>query len=228
MNTDRWLMAAVRAVPRRSVSRLSGRLASMRARMAVRQFAARFDIDLDEAEKPIEAYDSVLDLFTRRLRAGARPVDARDDVVVSPTDGALAEHGRIDGDTLVQAKGRTYSLTALLAEQTDAFKGGSYATLYLSPRDYHRVHSPVDGEITGFTHVPGDLFPVNQASVSTIDGLYARNERVITHIASSHFGRVAVVKVGATNVGRITLTHCPALVTNTLPARSPPRRQTPD
>ncbi|MEM7677844.1 MAG: archaetidylserine decarboxylase, partial [Myxococcota bacterium] len=162
-----------------------------------------------------------------------RPIDPREDVVVSPTDGALAAHGRIDGGTLIQAKGRTYALSALLAEDgadepfAEIFANGSYATMYLSPRDYHRVHMPVMGRITGITHISGDLFPVNLASVETVDGLYARNERVVVHATSSQFGRVAVVLVGATNVGRITLTHCADIVTNTRAARTPPRRWTP-
>lgn len=203
-------------VPKNALSRSVGRLAATRSKMAVRQFAARYGLDLDEAEKPLEAYDSVADLFTRRLKPEARPVDPRPDVLVSPIDGSLFAHGSVTGEPLMQAKGRTYALGALLADEAAAatFEGGSYCCLYLSPRDYHRVHMPTDGEVLGYTHVPGDLFPVNEASVKHVDGLYAKNERVITHLAGTPFGRVAVVKVGATNVGRIRLTYAPDLLTN--------------
>ena len=213
---DRLLVAAVHALPRKALSRSARRLAAQRSKMAVRQFAARFDVNLDEAEKNLEDYESVLELFTRRLRPGARPIDGRPGVLVSPVDGRSAGHGLVADGTLVQAKGRTYTLDALLAKPGAAarFTAGIYCTLYLAPGDYHRVHSPVDGEIVGYTHVPGDLFSVNLASARHVDGLYARNERVITTIRSPRFGRVDVVKIGATNVGRIRLTYAPQVTTN--------------
>ena len=213
---DRWFIAAVHALPRKSLSRSVRRAAQRRSRMAVRRFAAMYDVDLSEAEKPLEAYGSVLALFTRRLKPGARPVDVRPEVVVSPVDGRWASGGAIGDGCLVQAKGRTYTLDALLAASGagDRWAAGSFACLYLAPGDYHRVHSPVDGTIEGYTHVPGDLFPVNSASVRWVDGLYARNERVITHVRGKDGARMAVVKVGATNVGRIQLAYAPALTTN--------------
>ena len=184
--------------------------------MAVRRFAALWDVDLSDAEKPLEAYESVLELFTRRLKEGARPVDPDPGAVVSPVDGTLEYAGAIDGVVLPQAKGRTYSIDALLAEEgaVETFAGGSFFVGYLAVRAYHRVHSPVDGQILGCTAVPGDLYPVNAVAVNHVDSLYARNERVISHLVTPRFGRVDVVMVGATNVGRIKLHHAPGLETN--------------
>jgi phosphatidylserine decarboxylase len=209
-------IAAMHAVPRRSLSRAVRGLASVRSGAAVRRFAEHFGVDLEEAERPLEAYGSILELFTRRLKPGVRPIDPEPRALVSPVDGRVLVAGRVGEGQLFQAKGRTFSLAALLAEE-DApavFRGGSYATIYLSPRHYHRIHSPADGEIVGYTHVPGDLFPVNAAAVAHVDRLFARNERLITHLVTPRFGRVEVVKVGATNVGHIKLAYDAEVATN--------------
>ena len=213
---QRLMMGMVGLMPRRALSRRVRQLATVRSAFAVRQFAALTAIDLQEAEKPLEDYASVLELFTRRLRPGARPIDPRPESLVSPVDGRLLAAGPVGDGVLVQAKGRAYSLDAVLAETGGAQRCrlGAYFLLYLSPRDYHRVHVPVDGTLAGYTYVPGDLFPVNAASTRYVDRVYARNERVITHIRSPRFGRIDVIKVGATNIGRIRLAHHPELVTN--------------
>ncbi|MEO1227298.1 MAG: archaetidylserine decarboxylase [Myxococcota bacterium] len=209
-------MAAVRGIPRRRLSRVVGSWAQLRSRMAVRRFAAALRLDLDEAEFPLGSYPTVESLFTRRLRAGARPVDPRPEVLVAPVDGTLNAAGGASS-TLPQAKGRTYTVEALRGGRRAGGRGfepRSFATFYLSPRDYHRIHAPVSGRIEGWTHIPGDLFPVNRTSVERVDAVFARNERVIVHLESESFGGVDVVMVGATIVGKIYVSHAPELGTN--------------
>ena len=217
MDRQKLYLDALRVVPKKGLSRTVRRLTQVRSQMAVRRFAARFDLDMTEAEQPIEAYETILDLFTRRLKPGARPIDPDPKALVSPADGAWLVGGPVGDGELVQAKGRTYGLGALLAEPSapKTFRNGACFTIYLSPRDYHRVHCPVDGAITGYTYVPGDLFPVNSAGVNHVDQLFARNERLIIHLSTETFGRVEVVMVGATNVGHMTLAFDAAVATNT-------------
>lgn len=216
MSDGKYFIAGMRIVPKKPLSKTVRRLASIRSRMAVRRFAARYGVAVDEAEKPLEEYLSILDFFTRRLKPGIRPVDPDPNVLVSPVDGAFLTGGPIGEGRLFQAKGKDFTLQALLADDDalSVFSGGSYATLYLAPRDYHRIHSPVDGVVTGYTYVPGQLFPVNAAAVAHVDQLFATNERLITHIQSERFGRVEVVKVGATCVGHITVAYDPEVRTN--------------
>ncbi|MHB8419447.1 MAG: archaetidylserine decarboxylase [Myxococcales bacterium] len=204
---DRALLAALRAVPRHALSRAVGEAASWAqpaplARLAVRGFAHRYRIDLAEAERPLSGYRTVRELFTRRLRGGARPVAAGDTVPVSPADGRIYQAGLAEAGRLVQAKGIDYTLAGLLADgrAAAAFQEGAYFAVYLSPHDYHRVHAPLGGEVTGYAYVPGELWPVNPASVATVPGLFARNERLVTYLATP-VGRCAVVMVGATVVG---------------------------
>lgn len=213
----RFFIAGMRIVPKKPLSKAVRRLASVRSQMAVRRFAAHYGAAVEEAEKPLEEYTSLLDFFTRRLKPGARPVDPHPDALVSPVDAQFLVGGAVGEGTLVQAKGKTFSLDALLAEEGAArtFGAGGYLTMYLSPRHYHRIHSPVDGVITGYVHIPGALFPVNAAAVHHVDELFSRNERLITWVQSERFGRVAVIKVGATNVGHIRVAYDPEVATNT-------------
>lgn len=203
--SQRAYIAAFQAMPRRLVTRAGGALTRRRSQMAVRRFAAAYQIDMDEAEHPLEAYDSVQSLFVRRLKPGVRPVNTEAGVMVSPVDGRLALSTPIRDGRLAQAKGRFYTVGALLGEEADAarFEGGHMINVYLSPRDYHRIHSPVDGEVSRWRHVPGDLFPVNAAAATYVDAIYARNERLIAFIETEAFGPVAVVMVGATVVGKV-------------------------
>ena len=214
---DQLFIGAMSVVPKNRLSRVVRRLASVRSGVAVRRFAARYRLDLSEAEKPIESYLSVLDLFTRRLRPGIRPIDPEVGALVSPVDGVLDACGTITAGRLLQAKGREYTLSALLASETEAarYEGGSYLTLYLSPRDYHRIHAPATGQVTRSTYVPGTLYPVNPAAVAQVDGLFARNERLITHLETERFGPIALVMVGATCVGHIKVVYDAAIGTNT-------------
>lgn len=212
-------MVFLRILPRNLLSRGVGRLARMRRPRWVvlgvmRWFARRFELDMTEAARPLEEYGSLVELFTRRLRAGVRTVDATPGVVVSPVDGALGAHGRIEGGRLIQAKGLDYSLEALLGSREAAaeLEGGWFGTFYLAPTDYHRIHVPADGVITRTTHEPGTLWPVNGEAVRRVPSLFAVNERVAARIETAA-GPVVAVMVGATNVGSIRLAYCD-LVTN--------------
>ena len=188
--------AARRKVPR-----------ALRARLYT-AFAERVGADLSEVAEPLDAYDSFDAFFTRALPEGARPIEGGDDVVVSPCDGTLSEVGLCEGGRMIQAKGRDYTVRGLLADESEArrFTGGSYATIYLAPRNYHRVHSPTGGQIIGYRHVPGSFFPVNQPSVRHVSGLFSINERLITYV-DGPVGKVAVVMVAALGVGHMTTSY---------------------
>jgi len=211
----------VRAVSSPLLSRLAAPLSDLHLpgpllRVAMRAYIRAYRVDMSEAAEPLSAYSSFNAFFTRRLRTGARPIAAEPDALVSPCDSrvhsidAVPESGRLE-----QIKGRTYAAADLLGSEEDArtFARGVHATLYLSPSMYHRVHSPVDGRIRSWRYVPGRLFPVNALAVRHVEGLFAVNERVSILIDTPEFGPVAVVMVGATNVGRMSLAFAD-LVTN--------------
>lgn len=212
---------ALTAVSWPGLSRVVGRLADLRLPTPllvplIRGYARAYGVDLSEAAQPPEAYPSFNAFFTRRLREGARPIETQAGVVVSPSDSRLSAIGQLPADgRLEQVKGRSYGLDALLgsAEEAAPFRAGAHATLYLSPAMYHRVHSPVDGRIVGWRYLPGRLFPVNAAGVRSVPGLFTRNERVSLLLETEAHGPVAVVLVGAANVGRISLAFA-ELVTN--------------
>jgi phosphatidylserine decarboxylase len=211
----------VRAVSPPRLSRVTARLADWHApgpllRALMRAYIRAYRVDMSEVAEPLASFQSFNAFFTRRLRAGARTISTEPDTVVSPSDSRLASIGALPEDGLLeQIKGRTYTLSDLLGSARDAtvFARGVHATLYLSPSMYHRVHCPVDGVIRSWRYLPGRLFPVNTMAVRQVDRLFAVNERVYIHIDTKEFGPVAVVMVGATNVGRISLGFAP-LVTN--------------
>ena len=165
---------------------------------------SHFDIDLSQAAiKDPDAYPSFNAFFTRELEPGARPVADGEGDIVSPVDGTVNRAGKIDGHQLIQAKGHYYSLEALLGgddELVRLFAGGSFSTIYLSPRDYHRIHMPLDGKLQKMAHIPGRLFSVNDATTKAIPGLFARNERVVT-LFDTPAGPMALIMVGAIFVG---------------------------
>ena len=217
---SRLVRDLIRWAPKRTFSTALGALARVPVPRATRAalygaYARRFGIDLAEAARPLEEYATLDGFFTRTLRDGARPIDPDPDVAVSPVDCQVLELGDLDGGRLVQAKGCEFTVGALLADTARAVRyiGGVYATLYLSPRDYHRIHAPVDGRVIACSHVPGELFPVNARAVRDVEGLYAGNERLATFIDGS-FGEVAVVKVAACGVGRVTATYDPGVHTH--------------
>ena len=186
-------------------------------------FARLYQINLNEAEKPLLEYPSIGDFFVRRLKDGARPLGSG--VLVHPADAVLTQFSRLHQDQLIQAKGKDYSLAKLIGEPSTSqavinFWQGSFAVYYLCPTDYHRVHSPVDGDILQVKWIPGHLWPVNRISVDSVRDLFAINERIVVEIQTAK-GRCLVIFVGATNVGKMTLSFEPRVVTNNLKQREP-------
>lgn len=174
---------------------------------AMRLFIKKFGVDMSEAEHPLEHYQTFTEFFTRRLKPGVRPIAPGEALPVSPVDGTVGMCGPIEQGVLVQAKGKTYTLPELLGGPTAAldaqqFEGGTFVTIYLAPYNYHRIHAPLGGRITGYSTVPGNLWPVNAVGVQNVEKLFCVNERLTTFLETPR-GPCAVVKVGATNVGRI-------------------------
>ncbi len=212
---DRLAYDLLRLFPKASFSSGVGWMARRKVPRPLRRavyggFARYAGADLSALDRPIDAFERFDDFFTRPLLDGARPVDARPRVVVSPVDGRVSESGIATAGRLIQAKGLDYSVEGLLGDAAEAapFIGGAYATLYLAPRDYHRIHSPVAGRVTGYRHIPGAFYPVNPLSVRNVPGLFSINERIVTYL-DSELGRVAVIKVAATGVGNISLSYDP-------------------
>ncbi len=192
--------------PKQAMTAFGGRIASARAGVLttrlIEWFIGRYGVDMTEAANPDTAsYASFNEFFTRALKRGARPLAPAE--LVCPVDGAISQFGAIDGDQIFQAKGHRYSTTALLggdAALAARFQNGSFTTLYLSPKDYHRIHMPCDGRLARMIHVPGTLFSVNPVTARGVPGLFARNERVVCVFESAR-GPFALVLVGATIVG---------------------------
>lgn len=207
----RVLIFFLAMLPKNLMSRMAGHLARVSLpgplrRVQVRSFGKTFGVNFDEVRAPIESFRNVQEFFIRELKEGVRPVDAAADAFVSPCDGAWGESGIIEEGTLLQVKGRPYSVGALLGDDALAarFEGGAFATLYLSPKDYHRFHTPCAGAITRADYVPGTLWPVNRAGVQFVEALFAQNERVVAHLSpDGSDAAVAMVAVGATMVGKV-------------------------
>ena len=203
---DRLAVLPQYLLPKQALTVLMGRLAGARGgaltTAVIRWFIGRYGVDMAEAEQSDPAaYERFNDFFTRALKPGARPLAAAR--WLCPVDGAISQFGAIDGDRIVQAKGHDYRAAALLggdAGLARAFHGGHFATLYLSPRDYHRIHMPAAGRLRRMIHVPGALFSVNPTTARGVPGLFARNERVVC-LFDGEDGPFAVVLVGATIVG---------------------------
>lgn len=200
--------------PQLAVSRLAGRLAdndrtpALKNRV-VRWFIGRYGVNMSEAAEPNpEAYPSFNAFFTRALKPGARPVDSGDTTLVSPVDGAISQLGHVTDDRVFQAKGQSFSLTELLGgdEQRAAdFAEGEFTTIYLSPKDYHRIHMPLAGRLREMVYIPGKLFSVNPVTADNVPNLFARNERVAC-IFDTDAGPMAMVLVGAMIVGSVETT----------------------
>ena len=170
-------------------------------------FCRHFKVDLSEAARPLEDYRSFNDFFTRRLKDGARPLAQGPNVLASPADGAVSQFGNVVDTQLLQAKGHTFSLAALLGGlegEAGALLEGRFITIYLSPRDYHRVHAPCDFRVDELRFIPGDLFSVNDRTARTVPFLYARNERLVL-LGTTPWGPAAMVLVGAMLVGSMSL-----------------------
>ncbi len=203
---DRLAVLPQYLLPKKLVTQLAGRFASAElggvTQAAISRFVAHYGVDMSEAAEPdITRYASFNDFFTRALRAGARPLADAD--YVCPVDGAISQFGAIERDQIFQAKGHHYSTCALLAGDTALaaeFEHGQFATIYLSPKDYHRIHMPCAGRLQRMVYVPGDLFSVNPTTARAVPGLFARNERVVSLFDTAR-GPFVLVLVGATIVG---------------------------
>lgn len=206
----RALLGVLARLPQGALSRAFGRVADVPLPRALRRpvlgaFARAVGADVGEAEHPLEHYETLNRFFTRTLKPGARAWPGDPGVAACPVDGHAGQVGTVRAGRLLQAKGRWYSAAELLddGDEWRRFDGGAFATVYLSPRDYHRIHSPTAGAIPRARHVPGLLLPVNTPAVAHVPDLFARNERLLCYI-DGPMGRVALVAVGAYNVGRIS------------------------
>ena len=197
-------------IPQHLLSRLVGWFAQSEYPLIkntfIKWFAKRYDVNMQEAlNEDLESYKSFNEFFTRPLKDGARPIAEGDNTLVSPADGAVSQLGKIELGRVFQAKGRDYSVAELLggdADRAAPFVNGDFMTVYLSPKDYHRVHMPFSGTLKETVYVPGDLFSVNPATTENVDALFARNERMVC-IFETEFGPMAMVLVGAMIVAGI-------------------------
>ena len=217
MNTPFYVF--MKLLPKNAASRIFGIVTRLRipvfSKLARDIFAAHYQLNMDEAEYPLNHYRNIGELFIRRLKPGARPI--ADSEIVSPVDGVLSQTLTFDSNQeMIQAKGKYYTLKDLLRDDELAkrFEGGAFATIYLAPFNYHRIHSPVKGELVGASYCPGTLWPVNVGSVERVEGLFCINERLTSHIRLEDGSEILVVKVGATNVGRIGVVYSDDLLTN--------------
>lgn len=218
------LLGLLQLLPKNAISRMAGRFAALELPPAIQEaeirlFARLAGADLSEARDPVSSFPSLQKFFTRALAEGRRPIEGDENTLVAPCDGAWGASGRIEHGTILQVKGRAYAVADLLGDAALAaeFEGGQYATLYLSPRDYHRFHTPTAGEITRVDYWPGALWPVNPIGLKGVDGLFAKNERICAYLhpeepavpGSTEVGGgpgIALVAVGATMVGSVRLT----------------------
>src|SRR5262249_54687936 len=211
---DGTFLALMRIVPKSALSRAVGTLTRLPAppgvhRAAMRAFARAYRVDMAEAETDFGGYGRFSDFFSRGLRPGARPVDPRPPVAASPVDGGASQARIAQRGSCLQAKGIQFPVERLLDDGDLAARfalGGAYATLYLSPRDYHRVHAPVAASVVASRYLPGEFWPVNPATVRNRDALFCANERLVTVLDTPVLAPAVVVHVGATCVGRV---HAP-------------------
>lgn len=212
------MSSITRYLPKNHVSYVMGLLAHMPLPQIIRtfvikKFAEFYKINLDEAEKNIDQYSSLGDFFVRRLKPGLRPIGQT--WALHPADSVITQLSAIENGKLIQAKNKNYFVNDFLSdtEGLKKYNDGFFVTYYLCPTDYHRVHSPVDGEIIKVTHIPGMLWPVNKWSTENIEEMFSINERVVVEIKTEK-GLVSLVFVGATNVGYITLSFMPEIKGN--------------
>lgn len=201
-----WLQ---HVVPQHALTRLAGKFAGSENPTIrdplIRRFIKAYDVDMSEAERPAGEYRNFNDFFTRALKPGARPLANADTEIQCPADGAISQIGRIEGGRIFQAKGQSYTVAELLGGETELaarFDGGNFATIYLSPSDYHRVHMPVGGRLDHTAYIPGDLFSVNTATATDVPRLFSRNER-LSCVFETDLGMMASVMVGAMIVASI-------------------------
>jgi phosphatidylserine decarboxylase len=208
---SRLFVAVQYLLPRHLLTALVRRIARIRApavkNRLIKWFVRAFDVELDEVKLEVPGdFATFNEFFVRELKEDARPIDDDDDAIVSPVDGTVSYAGTIRGDMLFQAKGIDYTLEDLLATDLDEaarYVNGRFATIYLAPYNYHRVHAPLAGELVAARYVPGDLFSVNEKTVARVPGLFRRNERLVMHLRTRS-GPAVLIFVGALNVGSIS------------------------
>ncbi len=200
-------------LPKHGVSILAGKLANVRTpwfkNQFIQRFAKTYQIDMSNAVEPkLTNYACFNDFFTRAIDLNSRPINTDKNSFCSPVDGAMSQFGKIESGRIIQAKQHHYSALELLGgdqQQASYFENGEFCTIYLAPKDYHRIHMPCDGELISMTHVPGQLFSVNPLTAQNVPKLFARNERVVS-LFETEFGKMALIAVGATIVGSIETT----------------------
>ncbi|WP_196139615.1 archaetidylserine decarboxylase [Aliikangiella sp. G2MR2-5] len=196
--------------PQHLVSIAAGKLADSKTvwfkNWFIQKFANAYGIDMSNAVEPeLTNYACFNDFFTRAIKPESRPIDDDQNSLCSPVDGAMSQFGKIEQGRIIQAKGHHYSALELLGgneEKAKLFSDGEFCTIYLAPKDYHRIHMPCEGTLTAMTHVPGKLFSVNPLTAENVPNLFARNERVVCYF-DTPFGEMALVAVGATIVGSV-------------------------
>lgn len=212
---EKWAKLFLSLLPQKALSKFVGSLSrSKLSRFLIPLFIKKYHINSEEAEKPIDAYVSINDFFTRKLKPGARRSQHEPSSIISPVDGVVSQVGEIHNGTLIQAKGIHYTVEQLLGNShKDTFENGSYMVVYLSPKDYHRIHSPLSGTITGSQYTPGRLYPVNSIGVNHVQGLFTKNERVTTFLSQGN-KQAALVKVGAFIVGSVQTTYTSNIISH--------------
>jgi len=200
-------------LPRNLISRICGYLSNLHLpvfclQLIIKFFCRFYEVNLYESEKNISEFHTFNEFFTRRLKREARPVDQSKNSLISPVDGFIGEYGTIKNGILIQAKGMDYRLQDLIQDKnrTTVYDGGEFITIYLAPHNYHRIHSITDGEVNEFSYITGDLWTVSSLGINYITNLFARNERLTTYINTKN-GECAIVKVGATVVGKIRVNY---------------------
>ena len=219
---DKLFVLSQYVTPQLAVSRLAGRLADSESTPALKNrvikwFIGRYGVNMSEAAEPdFTAYPTFNAFFTRALKPGARTIDPAPETLTSPVDGAISQIGQISTDRVFQAKGQSFSLTELLGgddERAEPFREGEFATIYLSPKDYHRIHMPMAGTLKEMVYVPGKLFSVNPVTAENVPNLFARNERVAC-LFDTDAGPMAMVLVGAMIVGSVETTWAGVVAPN--------------
>lgn len=207
---DALIVTVLSMVPKGRVARWMGGVARTRfpravQRLFLRWYVGKYGVDLDDCVGELGDYDSLAAFFTRALKPGVRPVDSEPTAIVSPVDGRVYTVGVVKAGRIPQAEGQDFSVAELLGEP-DRYEGGAFAILYLSPRDYHRVHTPREGAVARWRYTPGRLWPVFPAATRHVPDLFARNERLTTFLAAD-IGEIALVMVGAFGVGRMQVVY---------------------
>lgn len=234
MTSTRLARETLRWLPRKGISRAFGRIAASeppRARLskAIDVYVRAYNVDLNECVVPEDGFRSFNEFFSRPLRPGAREIAADPSAIVSPADGRLEDEGPIGDDASFLVKGQRYTTAEMLGSEADAdeLRGGRFAIVYLSPRDYHRVHAPVSGQVTRIRHIGGTLYPVNRIGLDHVEKLFAKNERVCVRQESDRIGPVVTVLVGALIVGGIAVAFDDSIHSNQGRARGEVRYATP-